>query len=114
VTKLGYATNASVFQKRGDPWVSEREGLSNYGRNLMTEDPDFDRYFAKTSEKPDGESITTGSKPHRRRDDSHLRLAQARMRLKKALKESKGGKAIVVDGFAPGYFNASVKGNKDG
>lgn len=33
-----------MFEDRGDPWVSPREGLEGFGRNLNTEDPDLDRY----------------------------------------------------------------------
>ena len=36
-----------IFERRGDPLVSSREGREKYGRNLETEDPDFDRYFAE-------------------------------------------------------------------
>lgn len=35
-----------IFEKRGDPMVSPREGREKFGRNLETENPDFDRYFA--------------------------------------------------------------------
>jgi len=43
----GPATIGRVFEQRGDPMVSAREGREKYGRNLDTEDPDFDRYFAE-------------------------------------------------------------------
>lgn len=36
-----------IFERRGDPMVSAREGREKYGRNLESEDPDFDRYFAE-------------------------------------------------------------------
>jgi hypothetical protein len=45
-----YASNSGVFEKRGDPWVSEREGKEQFGRNLFSEDPDFDRYFSEKAE----------------------------------------------------------------
>ncbi len=41
------ATVAGVFERRGDPMVSPREGREKYGRNLETENPDMDRYFAE-------------------------------------------------------------------
>lgn len=40
--KPKYSTNSGVFAKRGDPWVSDRQGLEEFGRVLETEDPDFD------------------------------------------------------------------------
>jgi hypothetical protein len=37
-----------MFANRGDPWVSEREGLTQYGRTMETENPDFDQFaYAK-------------------------------------------------------------------
>ena len=38
-----------IFEKRGDPMVSPREGLEKFGRNLETENPDYDRFFAKVA-----------------------------------------------------------------
>ena len=45
-----YASNSGIFEKRGDPWVTKREGVRDYARNLETEDPeyDFDRRFHST------------------------------------------------------------------
>ena len=43
----GPATIGRVFEQRGDPMVTAREGREKFGRNLDTEDPDFDRYFAE-------------------------------------------------------------------
>lgn len=40
-----------VFDQRGDPMVSPREGREKYGRNVETENPDFDRYFAEDAAK---------------------------------------------------------------
>lgn len=51
--KPTYASNASVFARRGNPWVSEREGREGYGRNLDTEDPDLDMFTrAKSAKRP--------------------------------------------------------------
>lgn len=43
------SSSAGIFEKRGDPMVSPREGLQNYGRNLETENPDYDRFFARVA-----------------------------------------------------------------
>jgi hypothetical protein len=37
-----YTSNAGIFEKRGDPWVSRREGERDYNRNLEIEDPEYD------------------------------------------------------------------------
>jgi hypothetical protein len=37
-----------MFSSRGNPWVSEKEGLTQYGRTMETENPDFDQFvYAK-------------------------------------------------------------------
>lgn len=36
-----------IFERRGDPMVSDKEGKTKFGRNLETENPDYDRYFAQ-------------------------------------------------------------------
>lgn len=40
-----------IFERRGDPMVSAREGQEKYGRNLETENPEYDRYFAENKER---------------------------------------------------------------
>ncbi len=35
---------AAVFEQRGDAWVSPRQGLEDFGRNLQTENPDLDQF----------------------------------------------------------------------
>lgn len=37
---------ASIFEDRGDPWVTEKEGIKLFGRNVVTENPDRDQYAA--------------------------------------------------------------------
>lgn len=39
-------TMGRVFETRGDPMATDKEGRKNYGRNLETENPDYDRMFA--------------------------------------------------------------------
>lgn len=39
-------TMGRVFETRGDPLVSPKEGREKFGRNLDTENPDYDRMFA--------------------------------------------------------------------
>lgn len=37
-------SNASIFERRGDPWVTTRDAVKQYGRNPLTEDPDLDQF----------------------------------------------------------------------
>lgn len=43
----GIRSNSDIFADRGDPWVSEKEGRTDYCRIAKTENPEFDRYFAR-------------------------------------------------------------------
>jgi hypothetical protein len=38
----GFSSNSKIFARRGNPWVSRREGERDFGRNLETEDAEFD------------------------------------------------------------------------
>lgn len=38
---------AGIFERRGNPLVSAREGREKFGRNIETENPDLDQYFAE-------------------------------------------------------------------
>lgn len=42
VKRPRYSSNAGIFEKRGNPWVSRREGETKFGRNLETEDAEYD------------------------------------------------------------------------
>lgn len=45
-----YSSNARIFERKGNPWVSRKEGEKDFGRNVETEDPeyDFDHRFHDT------------------------------------------------------------------
>lgn len=64
--KKRYASNASLFAKRGDPWVSRKEGEKDFNRNLETENPDYDRYFR--AKAPKERQPYVDPKPERKRD----------------------------------------------
>lgn len=38
----GYSSNSGIFAKRGDPWVSRREGIRDFRRDPDNENPDYD------------------------------------------------------------------------
>jgi hypothetical protein len=44
MAKPRYSSNSGIFAKRGDPWVSRREGEKGFGRNLETENPELDQF----------------------------------------------------------------------
>lgn len=51
--KPKYHSNSDIFARRGNPWVSDREGREGYGRNVDTEDPDLDCFTrAKMADHP--------------------------------------------------------------
>ncbi len=72
-------TNADIFRDRGDPWVSEREGLTQYGRNLDTEDVDYDRDHR--ARKPEAKSMLRPEQELVRVGDPAKRIAEIRHRL---------------------------------
>lgn len=42
--KPHYTNNASIFERRGDPWVSARDSKRDYGTNPLADDPDMDQF----------------------------------------------------------------------
>lgn len=40
--KSGFASNSDLFAKRGNPWITQREAIKDFGRNPETEDAEFD------------------------------------------------------------------------
>jgi hypothetical protein len=48
------SSSSSVFEKKGNPWVTDKEGRKDYGRLLETENPDLDQFFyaKKKQEQP--------------------------------------------------------------
>lgn len=47
--KMG--SNASLFEQRGDAWVTPREGREKFGRNLESENPEADSHLFATRVK---------------------------------------------------------------
>lgn len=43
---LTLSSVAGIFERRGDPMITAREGREKFGRNLDTENPDYDQFFA--------------------------------------------------------------------
>jgi hypothetical protein len=40
------SSNSDLFAKRGDPWVTRKQGENEFGRNLDSENPELDQFFA--------------------------------------------------------------------
>jgi hypothetical protein len=59
--KPRYSSNSGIFERRGDPWVSEKEGVREYGRDLFSENPDFDRYFTERHPEADRSAFARAS-----------------------------------------------------
>lgn len=46
VRPAGVSGMGRIFDQRGDPMVTNKEGIKLFGRNAETENPDMDRFFA--------------------------------------------------------------------
>lgn len=68
-------SNADVFASRGDPWVSPREGLRDYGRTQWSENPDLDRYtLAKKARVHNPDKATRVVPRDKSKTDEHRKL----------------------------------------
>lgn len=75
-----YSTNYGIFEKRGDPWVTQREAVKDFQRNLDTEDAelDFDYRFHDTGFGPKmatAKPVHHDPKPAPKEDDFERRKA---------------------------------------
>lgn len=59
----GYSSNSKIFARRGDPWVSGREGREKFGRNIETENPDLDQFTRARKAEPKSEYIDPPKPP---------------------------------------------------
>jgi hypothetical protein len=71
VVRARYSSNSSMFAKRGDPWVSRREGERLFGRNLETENPELDQFTRARKAEPKPKFIDP--KPERRTEADFAR-----------------------------------------
>lgn len=68
-------SNSRIFARRGDPWVSQKEGRRDFGRFLESENPDYDcdvfaehpkQRHERGSDKPIEPEMSEGMKSRRR------------------------------------------------
>lgn len=90
VKPAGYSSNAGVFEKRGDPFVSPREGLEGFNRNLETENPDYDRHFARLATDLLKPSQRERRKVKEFHDDPQRRATNAILVMRKAMAAAQG------------------------
>lgn len=57
------ASSSSLFAKRGDPWLTEREAIKDFERDILTENPDFDQFAAASVAKPKAAFYQEPGKP---------------------------------------------------
>lgn len=79
----GIRSNSDIFADRGDPWVSDKEGRTEYGRIERTENPEFDSYFTKKASlrvEPKSEVVTDNTRDRARRMANAALKAHANMR----------------------------------
>jgi hypothetical protein len=90
--KLGFASNSDVFSRRGDPWVSDKEGRKDYGRdNAAFENPDMDCHTKATKAVPKREPAPMKSTKSTTATDARRR-ANIAHRMRKKLNELNRGK----------------------
>jgi hypothetical protein len=96
-----YSTNSGIFEKRGDPWVTTREGVKDFGRNIETEDAErdfayrhFDTAFGPKPAKPHVEAKE--QRPTKSDDDPERRKASIARRMQMAMNRRSAG-TIKVD-----------------
>lgn len=46
------SSSASIFARKGNPWVSDKEGRKDFGRNLDTEEPELDQFTRARKAEP--------------------------------------------------------------
>lgn len=87
-SRSNYSSNANVFAKRGDPWLSRREGVEDYNRDPETEDAeyDFDHRFHHNRDALGKPRIAPVREPYRdpqgqpTENDIHRRVANIRQK----------------------------------
>lgn len=88
MSKSGFSSNANVFAKRGDPWLSRREGVEDYSRDPETEDAeyDFDHRFHHSRDAIGKPRLAPKREPYRdpkgqpTENDIHRRVANIRQK----------------------------------
>jgi hypothetical protein len=103
-------SNANLFAKRGNPWVTRREGIRDFGREPSvlsgTENPDMDMYtragrapqhFERGPDKPVREATA----------DDHLRATNI---IRKMRNEQRGDLLVVVKSPHPRDANTDARG----
>jgi hypothetical protein len=82
--KMG--SNFKIFEDRGDPWVSPREGREKFGRNTNSENPDVDSVlFAKKATKVGPPAVVKRKKEAEREPDIARKKAAIALALKRAM-----------------------------
>lgn len=108
----GYSSMGRIFEQRGDPMVTQREAIRDYGRNPETEDPeyDFDHRFHKTGSSFGKPRQAVERVEHRdpvpvkQEDDSARRRANIMLVMRRKQREHANGLNRVAEaqrGFHP-------------
>lgn len=89
------SSSAGAFEKRGDKWMTSREGILEYGRNLDTEDPERDWWFAYNGDtKHTRAYFANPQQPHMDPKGKPITESRARINISLGLKRQLGGKRI--------------------
>lgn len=100
--KPRYSSNSDIFRRRGNPWVSRREGENDFGRILETENPEMDQFTRarKAEPKPPFVSPSPTAKPAE--GDFATRKANALAKMHRDMREHSGH--MVKQRTAPHLF----------
>ena len=91
--RLGYTLNTNVFNKRGDPWMTEKEGRKEFNRDHeVFENPDLDRYTKAKKAKPKKEPKTQAPKKVSETEAKQLARRRANIAIKLGANLRKKGK----------------------
>lgn len=69
MSKRGPISSTSLFAKRGDPWLTEKEAHKDFGRVPVFENPDLDQFTKATKAQHDPAKVTLVGKA--KRPDHH-------------------------------------------
>jgi hypothetical protein len=89
------SSSSTSFARRGDPWISDKEGLRDFGRNLDTENPDMDMFTKARKAEP--KSIFKDSPRVELGNDFHKRKAKISFAMNQKLVKLRKGANVVPD-----------------
>lgn len=82
-------SNAGLFAKLGNPWVSLRQQENDFGRLIDRENPEFDAYTAKRAPKKNPDKVTKMEARRADRADNNRRMLNRVLEMKRKMRRNK-------------------------